>query len=66
LSALNMENHFFFVSNFKHVNFAMNEKYSKNNCGNPNYYCFPSDFSNIQKCNFKKCQVTWVPPFTVI
>jgi hypothetical protein len=27
-----------FVSNLEHVNFAINEKYSKNNYDNPNYY----------------------------
>jgi hypothetical protein len=26
------------VSNFEHVNFAINGKYSKNNNDNPNYY----------------------------
>jgi hypothetical protein len=26
------------VSNFGHVNFAINAKYSKNNYDNPNYY----------------------------
>jgi len=29
LSALNMQKHFWFVSNFEHVNFAIKEKYSK-------------------------------------
>jgi hypothetical protein len=38
LSALNMQKHFLFVSSFEHVNFAINEKYSKNNYDNPNYY----------------------------
>jgi hypothetical protein len=27
-----------FVSNFEHVNFAINEKYFKNKYDNPNYY----------------------------
>jgi hypothetical protein len=35
-----MQKHFLFVSSFKHVNFAINEKYSKNNYNNPNYYAF--------------------------
>jgi hypothetical protein len=26
------------VSNFEHVNLAINGKYSKNNCDHPNYY----------------------------
>jgi hypothetical protein len=29
-----------FVSSFEHVNFAFNEKYSKKNCENPNYYVY--------------------------
>jgi hypothetical protein len=33
-----MQKHFWFVSNFEHVNFAINEKYSKNNNENSNYY----------------------------
>jgi hypothetical protein len=38
LNALNMQKHFLFVSNFEHVNFAINGKYSKKNYDNPNYY----------------------------
>jgi hypothetical protein len=38
LSALNMQKHFLFVSNFEHVNFVINEKYSKKLYDNPNYY----------------------------
>jgi hypothetical protein len=30
LNALNMQKKFKFVSNFEHVNFTINEKYSKN------------------------------------
>jgi hypothetical protein len=33
-----MQKYFLFVSSFEHVNFAINEKYSKNNYDNPNYY----------------------------
>jgi hypothetical protein len=33
-----MQKDFLFVSSFEHVNFAINEKYSKNNYDNPNYY----------------------------
>ncbi len=29
-----------FVSSFEHVNFAINERYSKKNYDNPNYYVF--------------------------
>jgi hypothetical protein len=38
LSALNMQKHFLFVSNFEHVNFVINEKYSQKNYDYPNYY----------------------------
>ncbi len=38
LSVLNMQKKNWFVSNFGHVNFAINAKYSKNNYDNPNYY----------------------------
>jgi hypothetical protein len=33
-----MQKPFLFVSRFEHVIFANNEKYSKNNYDNPNYY----------------------------
>jgi hypothetical protein len=33
-----MQKHFWFMSNFEHVNFAINEKYFKNDYDNPNYY----------------------------
>jgi hypothetical protein len=38
LSVLNMQKHFWFVSNFEHVNFAVNGKYSKNHYDNSNYH----------------------------
>jgi hypothetical protein len=38
LSALNMQKHFLFMSNFEHVNFAINEKYLKKNYEDSNYY----------------------------
>jgi len=38
LSALNMQKHFLLVSSFENVKFAINEKYSKKNYDNPNYY----------------------------
>jgi hypothetical protein len=38
LSALSMQKHFLFVSIFEHMNFAINEKYSKKNYDNLNYY----------------------------
>jgi hypothetical protein len=33
-----MQNHFWYVSNFEHVIFEINEKYSKKYYDNPNYY----------------------------
>jgi hypothetical protein len=38
LNALNMQKHFWLVSNFENVSFAINGKYSKTNYDNPNYY----------------------------
>jgi hypothetical protein len=35
-----MQKHFWFVSNFEHIKFAINEKYSTNFYGNPNYHVF--------------------------
>jgi hypothetical protein len=40
LSALNMQKHFWFVSSFEHVNFAVNRKYFKKINDNSNYYVF--------------------------
>jgi hypothetical protein len=37
-SDLNMQKHFLFWSNFEHINFVINGKYSKNIYDNPNYY----------------------------
>jgi hypothetical protein len=33
-----MQKHFIYFSNFEHVNFAINESYSKTFNDNPNYY----------------------------
>jgi hypothetical protein len=38
LSALNMQNKILFLASFKHVNFAINEKYIKKKKDNPNFY----------------------------
>jgi len=38
LNVLNMQKHFWFVSNFEHVNFVNNEKHFQKKNGNPNYY----------------------------
>jgi hypothetical protein len=63
LNVLNMYKHFKFVSSLEHVNFAINGKYSQKNY---DYYaCFTCDFSNIQKCNFKESQFTWVTLLTI-
>jgi hypothetical protein len=40
LDALNMQKHFWFVSNFEHVNFAINRKYFKKKKRLPNYYAW--------------------------
>jgi hypothetical protein len=37
-NVLNMQKHFWFVLSFEHVNFVIDEKYSKKNYDNPNYY----------------------------
>ncbi len=49
LNALNMQKHFLFVSNFEHVNFVINRKYSKNNYENPNYYVSFAIFETYKK-----------------
>ncbi len=40
LNALNMQKHFWFVSSFEHVNFAINGKYSQKIYDNPKYDVF--------------------------
>jgi len=47
-----------FVISFEHVNFSINEKYSKKLC-HSKLLCFPCDLSNIQKFNFEECPLTW-------
>jgi hypothetical protein len=64
LSALNMQKHFLFVSNYEYVNFAINKKYFKSIYRNPNYYASLVIFQ-IQKCNFKKCPLILVAPLTL-
>jgi hypothetical protein len=49
LNASNMQKHFLFVSNFEHVNFVINRKYSKNNYENPNYYVSFAIFETYKK-----------------
>ncbi len=55
-------NLFIFVSNFKHINLAINEKYLKFFLWQSKLLCFPYDLSNIQKCSLKVCPFTWVAP----
>jgi hypothetical protein len=47
------------VSNFEHVNFAIDENYSKKIMIIQIIMLYSNDFSNIQKCNFKKNQLGW-------
>jgi hypothetical protein len=61
LSALSMQKHFWFVSSFDHVNFAINGK----KLWQSKLLCFTCDLSNIQKCSFKECPLTWVAPLIV-
>jgi hypothetical protein len=63
LSALNMQKHFWFVSRIEHVNLAIKKNF-KNNLWWFKWLCFTCDLSNIQKCSFKECPLTWVASFT--
>jgi hypothetical protein len=65
LNALTMQIYFWFVSSFEHVKFAINGKYSKK-LWQSKILCFPCDLSNIQKCSFKECPLTWVANLNVI
>ncbi len=60
LSASNMQNHSWFVSNFERVNFAINENYSNKTWWQSKVLCFACDLSNIWKYSFKECPFTWV------
>jgi hypothetical protein len=53
LNALNMQKHFKFVSNFEHINFAINGKYSKRNYDNPNYYVSLVIFQTYKNVNLR-------------
>ncbi len=64
LSALNMQKYFLFLSNFEHVIFLINRKYSKK-LRQSKLLCFTHDILNIQKCNFKECPLIWVAPLTM-
>jgi hypothetical protein len=52
LSALDMKKHFWFVSSFEHINFAINEKIFQKYLWQSIVLCFTCDLSNIQKCKF--------------
>jgi len=60
--------HFWSVSSFGHVNFAINGKISKNIYEKIQTIMFPlwSFKLNIQKCSFKECPFTWVAPLIMI
>jgi len=64
LNALNMQNHFLFVSNFKDVNFVINGEYSPKNViiqiVMP-HLCF---FKHTKM--FKECRFIWVAPLTML
>jgi hypothetical protein len=49
-----MQNFFWFVSNFEHVNFAIS-KYIYFKLWQSKLLCFTYDLSDIQKCSFKEC-----------
>jgi hypothetical protein len=52
------------VSSFEHVNFVINEKYSKKFYDNPNYYASLEIFQTYK--NAVLSPLTWVAPLTVI
>jgi hypothetical protein len=60
-----MQKHFWFMSNFEHVKFAINGKIFQEKLWQSKLLCFTCDLSNIQKCNFKECPLIWVAPLTV-
>jgi len=59
-----MQKHFWFILNFEHVNFVINEKYSINFI-TIQIIMLHFYLSNIQKCNFKECPFTSVAPLTM-
>jgi hypothetical protein len=62
-----MQKHFLFVSSFEHVNFAINEKYSKKHYDNPNYYVSLMIFQTCKNIILKSVDpLTWVAPLNVI
>jgi hypothetical protein len=68
---LNMQNHFWFVLSFEHVNFAINGKYFKKLYDNPNYYAFIVIFQTYKNAVLKSVQslgwllLLWFYPFAL-
>jgi len=50
------------VSSFEHVNFAINGKYSKKHCDNPNYYASLVIFQTYKNAILRIIPLTWVAP----
>jgi hypothetical protein len=66
MSVLNMQKHFLFVSNFEHVNYAINEKlFQRFFMSIQIILCFPCYIPNIQKCSFKGCPFSWMAAMIV-
>jgi hypothetical protein len=59
-----MQKHFLFVSIFEHINFAINEKYSKKVYENPNY-CASIMIFQTYKNVFLMSVHFWVAPLTM-
>ncbi len=55
-----MQKHFSFVSNFEHIKFSINGKYSNFFYDNPNYYVSFVIFQTYKNEIFFKCPVIWV------
>jgi hypothetical protein len=64
LNAFNMQKHFWFLSSFEHVDFAINEKYSKFFYDNLNYYVSFVIFQTYKNA-LKECPLIWVAPLTM-
>jgi hypothetical protein len=65
LNVLNMQNLFWFVSIFEHINFAINGKYSKNFYDNLNYYISLVIFQTYKRTSFNECPLIWVARLTM-
>jgi hypothetical protein len=56
-----MQKHFCFLSSFEHVDFAINENYSKNIYDNPNYYVSFVIFQTYKNA-LKEYPLIWIAP----